>query len=166
MTSFNRTYRAPKFFLCTHTTPDKTIGFEKSEDRFTQFTYLAYGHGKFHFFYEDKIKTIDGMDIKKLYDLRQYINCNVVSETKMDSKIISFNSWRKNETWNGRLIDKDEKIILTNNTYTCVVCFEGETIINGHKLKELDFADLLMNKKYEIEILDNSYVALFELVDV
>lgn len=163
-TTLNKTYRSKKFFLCVHQTPDKEIGFEKCDERFTQFTYLSYGYGKFHFFYDDKIETIDGKITKHLYDLRQYVNCSVVAETKMDSKIISFNPWRKEEYWEGRLIDKSEKVITTDNDYACVICFEGNCMVNRKTFKELDFADIIKNKEYKVEIPDSTYIGLFELV--
>ena len=33
MSTFNRTYRAPKFFLCIHTTDEYHIELEKAENR-------------------------------------------------------------------------------------------------------------------------------------
>lgn len=164
MTTLNTTHRARKFFLCVHQTSSDSIGFEKVEDRFTQFTYLCYGHGKFHFFFDDDIVTVDGQTPRKLYDLRKYVNCNVVIQTKMNSRIISFNPWRKNQEWVGRLLDKNEKIIKTDKEYACIVCFEGNPIINGKEFKELDFADIVKNNQYTVEMEDDANIGFFELV--
>jgi hypothetical protein len=37
-------------------------------------------------------------------------------------------------------------------------------MVNGKTFKELDFADIIKNKEYEVEIPDNTYIGLFELV--
>jgi len=167
MTTLNTIYRSRKFFLCVHQCKDNLIGYESSKERLTHFTFLSYGHGKFYFFYEnydDEMQLVEENEEKQLYDLRKYINCNVVARSKSNSKIISFNSWRKTDQWNARLINKEEKTIKSNHDYSCLVCFEGNCTINNKELNEFDVADLVKDKEYNISLKENCYIGLFELV--
>lgn len=166
MTTLNTIYKSRKFFLCVHQCKDNLIGFEPSKERLTHFTFLSYGHGKFHFFYEnydDEMQTVEKNDEKQLYDLREYIDCNVVARSKSNSKIISFNSWRKTDRWEGRLINYNEKTIQSNYNYSCLVCFEGKCSVNNKELRELDVADLVKGREYNISLEENCYIGLFEL---
>ena len=43
MTTFNRTYRSPKFFMCVHHTEEAHIGFEPAEERFSHFSFICKG---------------------------------------------------------------------------------------------------------------------------
>lgn len=166
-TTYNKNLRSKKFFLCVHQCTEKMIGFELAKERFTQFTFLSYGYGKFHFFddnYDVEIKTIEKSDEKKLYDLREYINCNVVAQSKSNTKIISFNPWKKYEKWNGRLIDVFESTLKTDSEYACIICLEGTCNVNGKEFVSLDCADIIKGEEYQIHLNKDSYVGLFELV--
>ena len=48
MSTFNRTYRAPKFFLCVHTTDEHHIELEKADNRFTHYSIVLRGGGTFY----------------------------------------------------------------------------------------------------------------------
>ena len=48
MSTFNRTYRAPKFFLCIHTTDEYHIELEKAENRHSYYSFICRGTGILH----------------------------------------------------------------------------------------------------------------------
>lgn len=159
----NKTLRSKKFFLCIHQATEKMIGFESAEERFTKFTFFAYGKGKFHAFYDDEVKSFVSGKPKTLLDLREYQNCSVVCQAEESTKFISFNPWKKEDLWKARLIDKGEKSIESSYDYSCIICFEGNCKINGKDFKELDVADLKKNVEYSVDIQDNCFLGFFEL---
>jgi len=159
--TFNRTYRAPKFFLCTHTTSGPAVGFEPAEERFTHFIFLCRGGGRLHALIDGKFETFESFEPKKLFDLRPGINYNIVGEVDAHSRNISFNSWKKDDKWEGRLLT--DGTVTSSKNYSCLVCLEGSCIVNGKEIKELEYADLVKDKEYPITIGEDSYVALFEL---
>lgn len=163
MTTLNTIYRSRKFFLCVHQASKGMVGFEKAEERFTKFTYFQYGSGKLHILEGENFKSYDCEGIKKLYNLSEYINMNVVCQATENSRFISFNPWRKDENWNGRMIDSSEKIIKSEYDYSCIVCFEDKLSINNQEVSELSYVDLRKGIEYNIQIPENCYAAIFEL---
>jgi hypothetical protein len=161
--SLNTTYRSKKFFLCIHQAPKGCIGFEKSEERFTQFTYLEYGYGRFYVIKDGNVIQKEGGGSGILFNLKDYVNSHVVCESLENSKFISFNPWRKDGNWTARLIEKNERIISSNASYSCIVCLRGSCIVNGNNFAQYDYSDLKQNVEYSIDILENSDVGLFEL---
>ena len=57
MSTFNRTYRAPKFFLCIHITDDYHIELEKAENRHSYYSFICRGAGILHILKDGKFKT-------------------------------------------------------------------------------------------------------------
>ena len=88
MTTFNRTYRSPKFFLCVHHATDDYIGFEPAHERFSQFTFLSYGEGKFYAFDGEGVEQFKSNIPKTLFDVRKHLNYNVVGQSKANTKVI------------------------------------------------------------------------------
>ena len=118
MITFNRTYRSPKFFLCAHHATVDYIGFEPAHERFSQFTFLSYGEGKFYAFDGKGVEEFDSNSPKTLFDVRKHLNYDVVAQSKANTKVISFNPWRKEEEWSGRLIT--ENMVKSEYDYSCV----------------------------------------------
>ena len=71
MTTFNRIYRAPKFHLCVHTGNEDHIGFEPSEYRRTQYTFVSYGTGTYHAFTGDDHDVVTNTGDEELLDFEQ-----------------------------------------------------------------------------------------------
>ena len=161
MTTFNRIYRAPKFHLCVHTGNQDHIGFEPADSRRTQFTFVSYGIGTFHAFTGDDHSVISNTGNEELLDLRKYVGSAVVIKARGNYRIISFNSWRQNEIWQGRLLDKDEVEILSKHLYSTLVCFKGTFKINDKEVPEMTYVELKQNKIYNIDS-SSSFVGLFE----
>ena len=131
------------------------------KERFSHFTFLCYGKGKVYAFNGDDVEVIDSGEPKTLMDVSKHINYSVVGQAKANTKIISFNSWKKDDRWDGRLIN--ENVVKSDSDYSCLVCLEGSVIINGKEINEMQYANLVKGKEYPINILENSYVGLFEL---
>ena len=161
MSTFNRTYRAPKFFLCIHTTDEYHIELEKAENRHSYFSYICRGTGIIHILRGGKFETLKSQGTKNLFDVSEIINCNIVGETYEKTKCISFNVWNKNEKWNGKMLETGK--IRSDKSYSCVIAFEGSCEINGTTINEMDYADLKKDKEYDIIVPEGSSVAMFEL---
>ena len=161
MSTFNRTYRAPKFFLCIHTTDEYHIELEKAENRHSYYSFICRGTGILHIHKGDKFETIKSQGVKNLFDVSEIINCNVVGETYEKTKCISFNVWNKDEKWNGNMLNTGK--VKSDKSYSCVIVFEGSCEINGTTINEMDYADLKKDKEYDIIVPEGSSVAMFEL---
>ena len=162
MSTFNRTYRAPKFFLCVHTTDEYHIELEKSQNRFSHYSFLIEGGGTLHVLDNGNFEKNTPIGVKELIDVSRTINCNVVGETLKNTKLINFNSWHKTDRWNGRMLSTGS--IKSIKNYSCVIVFEGSCKLNGKDITEMEYADLKQFKEYDIIISDNSSVAFFELI--
>ena len=165
MSTFNRTYRTPKFFLCVHTTDEHHIELEKADNRFPHYSIVLRGGGTFYVlrdgnFNPDYVFTPD--NLKKLVDVSDSINNNVGGETFENTKLISFNSWRKTNQWNAKLLDTGT--IKSNQEYSCVIVLQGSCNLNGKDINEMEYADLKKSKEYDIIVRDNSSIAIFELL--
>ena len=77
MSTFNRTYRAPKFFLCIHTTDEYHIELERAENRHSYYSFICRGTGILHILRDGKFKTVESQGIKNLFDVSDVIDCNV-----------------------------------------------------------------------------------------
>ena len=163
MTTFNRTYRAPKFFLCVHHTEEEHVVFEPAEERFSHFSFISRGGGRLHALVDGKFDSNTSMSVgvKKLFTVKQFINCNVVGELNENTRIIFFNSWHKNDNWEGRLIETGT--VSSIQKYAAIVCLEGSCTIDGKEIRELEYANLKPNKEYSVKLSEDSYVGLFEL---
>ena len=161
--TFHTTYRSPKFFICVHVTHHSELQFESAVNRHTFYTYVVHGKGIYCCFDGKNAETFEFLEEKKLFDLRKYTKSSIVGTNYIDSEIISFNPWRKNENWDGKLLDKDIKTVKSDKDYACLVCFEGNFNINGKEVPKLSYVNLIKGKEYPIEIRD-SYVGMFELL--
>ena len=150
MTTYNRHYRSKKFFICVHSGEKNTIGFEHESNR----TYYAFDN-------EGNISTVKGNGKEELLDLREHKNSSVVIRSTSDYKFISFNPWRKEIKWDGRLIDKSETQIKSTRSYSCLIAFKNSFKINNIEIPEMSCVDLDTDREYEIEIGD-SFVGFFE----
>ena len=164
MTTFNRLYRAPKFHLCVHTGNKGNIGFEPSEYRNTQYTFVSYGTGYMHMFFDDKHEVVTYTQAGDLLDLRKFIDSSVVGQATENYRIISFNSWKKNQFLKGRLLGQNETQISSQHSYSTLVCFQGTFKIKGKDVPEMTHVDLKKDTIYNIDC-NNAHVGLFEEIN-
>ena len=164
MNTFNRTYRAPKFFLCTHHAEDEFVGFEGVDERHAHFTFCVYGSFKIFVidFDSDKSEMIEikSSNNLKLFDVSKYLNYPACIKMSQNTRTISFNPWRKNEKWNGRLLKTGK--VKSNQNYSCLICYQGSVKINNQTLEEMTYCDLKKDKEYDIMVNKDSYLAFFE----
>ena len=163
MNIFNRTYRSPKFYLCATHCPKGSTSSELADNCFSQFTFVYYGKGTSYNVDGDEVIINSMIGDRSFLDIRKYINHTSFGIYHEDTRVVAFNSWTKNEKWEGRIIDRNESIISSDKSYSCIVCFEGSCNVNGKDIGELNYANLKQGKEYPINIPQDSYVVLFEL---
>ena len=67
--------------------------------------------------------------------------------------MIGFNTINKNEVWNGRLVIEPTVLVQKESH---LICFDGNTIVNGKQLERFDYADLSPDRTYEINLNDGA----------
>ena len=85
-----------------------------------------------------------------------------MGETFENTRLISFNSWKKTDQWNAKLLDTGT--IKSNQEYSCVIVLQGSCNLNGKDVKEMEYADLKQSKEYDVIVKDNSLICFFELL--
>ena len=138
-----------------------TIGFEHGSNRHTQFCFVHHGTGTYYAFDDNDNISVKGSGKEELVDLREHKYSSVVIHASADYKFISFNPWRRENNWTGRLVDEKETRIKSTRFYSCLIALKNSFKINDIEIPEMSCVDLDMNREYEIEIGD-SFVGFFE----
>ena len=98
---------------------------------------------------------IDIIPNGEIVDTKKYLYEQRLYHCKEDVYIFGFNPLTPDQDWNGKLI-KDS---FMGNDKSWLICFSGDPIINGVRLKFMDYAKL-ENKHYDVE-LNNAIVGVF-----
>ena len=90
MTTFNRTYRSPKFFLCVHHTEEAHVGFEPAEERFSHFSFICRGGGRFHALVDGEFVSHTSMGVKELFPVGNTLTAMLLANrTKIQEQFLS-----------------------------------------------------------------------------
>ena len=123
---------------------------------------MHHGSGTLYAFDDnDNVSIIKNNGKEELLDLREHKNSSIVIRSTSDYRFVSFNPWRKEVDWSGRLIDKSETQIKSTRSYSCLIALKNSFKINGIEIPEMSCVDLDIDREYEIEIRD-SFVGFFE----
>ena len=91
-------------------------------------------------------------------DLKKYLGHHTIFESTKSFFIYGFNTLNPQQDWDGKLISNS----FDGNDKSYLVCFKGNPIINGVKLKPRDYAKL-ENKHYDVTS-NNSMIGVFTKV--
>ena len=149
-----------EFSLCVNIGEKGYVIAEHPNERFTIFYYGIYGSGKFGRMFESEYITLDAKS-KELVDVQDYVNSEVVFQSSEDFYLIGFNTPDKNIKWSARLVDNSEIEITENYKKSFLICLDGNVIVNGKKFKRYDYAPICYEKKYNIQLEENSVSAIF-----
>ena len=147
--------RCEEFSICSQVGDCAGLIFvEEAVDRSTMYQIIVKGSGKVStIFNSDYI--IGDSHKNNFIDMRKYLGYHTIFEATEPFMIYGFNTLNLNQDWDGKLIsnsfDGDDKSYL--------VCFKGNPVINGVKLKPRDYAKL-ENKHYKVTS-NNSIVGVF-----
>ena len=156
MTSCKRYFRnCNEFGICVNIGKKGYVLAEEPTERKTIFQYGIYGVGKFARLFDPNYIVFEG---GKFYDVREYEKDNVVFEAQEDFFLIGFNKL-DDYNWEGRLIDEDKLDLksiydqeIPVNHRCFIVCFDGNPLVNGKKLKRYDYAEVTYPKEYNINL--------------
>ena len=150
------------FCLCIMVGKKGEVVAENPDDRFTLYQYNIYGGGKAGVMFEEGyIESQVGV----LMDLRQHVRKKVIFEATEDFFTIGFNTFDKDQNWEGRLVKENETTLDLNyirelEKETFLICFDGKPIVNNKKMKRYDYARIDLSRDYDI-ILNNGVLGLF-----
>ena len=146
--------RCEEFSICCEVGQEGVIVLEKSTERYTSFQIVVKGSGRMAKVF-DSDYIIGDSHKNNFIDMRKYLGHHTIFEATEPFLIYGFNTLNLQQDWDGKLIsnsfDGDDKSYL--------VCFKGNPIINGVKLKPRDYAKL-ENKHYNVTS-NNSIVGVF-----
>ena len=146
--------KCEEFCICCEVGEAGVIGLEKSTERLTLYQIIVKGSGRMAKTFESDYIVGDSHK-NNFLDLKKYLGHHTIFESTKSFFIYGFNTLDSQQDWDGKLIsnsfDGDDKSYL--------VCFKGNPVINGVKLKPRDYAKL-ENKHYNVTS-NNSIVGVF-----
>ena len=145
------------FTLCVNIGEKGYVLAEHPDERYTIFYYALYGSGKIGKIFESDSILIE---TKKLTDVREYINSEVIFHAHEDFCLIGFNTMDKNINWNPKILDKNIKIVKEDKK-SILICLDGSMIVNDKKFKRYNYASLVVDEEYNIEIDQDSMAVIF-----
>jgi hypothetical protein len=148
------------FSICVNIGDSGYVLAEHPNERYTSFYYPVYGKGKFSEIFKNKYLSLEE---RKLYDVQEYLNYNVIFQAQEDFHLIGFNTNDKNIKWEAKLLDNNITEFSVGNQKSYLLCLDGKVTINNKKFKTYDYTNLNDNKRYKISFddLDSSAVAIF-----
>jgi hypothetical protein len=145
------------FTLCVNIGEKGYVLAEHPNERYTIFYYGLYGSGKFGKIFESDYILIGS---KKLVDVRDYVNSEVIFQSHEDFCLIGFNTMDKNIHWNAKMLNENIKIIKEDKK-SILICLDGNMIVNDKKFKRYNYASLVSGKEYSLDLNQNSVAVIF-----
>ena len=149
--------KCEEFSICCEVGQAGVIVLEKSTERFTSYQIVVKGSGKMAKVFESDYIVGDSHK-NNFIDMRKYMGYTTIFEADEPFFIYGFNTLDPEQDWDGKLISNS----FDGNDKSYLVCFKGNPIINGVKLKPRDYAKL-ENKHYDVTS-NNSIVGVFTKV--
>ena len=146
--------KCDEFSICCEVGEAGVIFLEDSTLRKTLYQIVLRGDGRVGKIFDNNFTKLD-VKQHNFVNLKHFKGHHTIFESYTPFFIYGFNTLDLNQDWDGKLIlDSFEG---DDNSY--LVCFKGNPVINGKKLKPRDYAKL--EKKYYDVILNNSIVGIF-----
>ena len=157
MTTCRRFYRqGTDFSLCVNIGKKDYVLAEHPSNTNTIFYYGVKGLGKLGKLFSEECVTMkagDFTDVRDtVYDYRTFHSLE-------DFHLVGFNTLKKGQNWEGRLVKDDEKLLdltlvreLRKQSF--LVCFNGSPEVNGKNLRRYEYSKLNLDKTYEINLND------------
>ena len=146
--------KCEEFSICCEVGQAGVIVLEKSTERFTSYQIVVKGSGKMAKVFDSDYIVGDSYK-NNFIDMRKYLGYHTIFEATEPFMIYGFNTLDLNQDWDGKLVSKS----FDGDDKSYLVCFKGNPIINGVKLKPRDYAKL-ENKHYNVTS-NNSIVGVF-----
>ena len=149
--------KCEEFSICCEVGQAGVIVLEKSTERYTSYQIVVKGSGKMAKVFDSDYIVGDSHK-NNFIDMRKYLGYHTIFEATEPFMIYGFNTLNPQQDWDGKLISNS----FDGNDKSYLVCFKGNPIINGVKLKPRDYAKL-ENKHYNVTS-NNSMIGVFTKV--
>ena len=148
--------KCEEFSICSEI-GDKAgdICLERAEDRMTLYQIVIKGSGRMSSVFSSDYLEGDS-NHNPFINLKRFLGQHTIFESYEPFHMYGFNTLSVNEDWNGKLINQS----FQGDGDTWLICFDGEPIINGIKMRRMDYAKL-ENKWDDVQIND-SKVGIFK----
>jgi len=146
--------KCDEFSICCEVGEAGVIFLEDSTLRKTLYQIVLRGDGRVGKIFDNNFTKLDAKHYN-FVNLKHFKGHHTIFESYTPFFIYGFNTLDLNQDWDGKLIS--DSFEGDDNSY--LVCFKGNPVINGKKLKPIDYAKL--EKKYYDVILNNSIVGIF-----
>ena len=146
--------KCEEFTICSEFGEAGSCVVELAKERMTLHQIVVKGSGRMAKTFDSEYLEGDCKN-KIMTDLRKFMGCDTIFESYEPFHMYGFNTLSRDTDWEGRLIRES----FEGDCQSWLICFDGEPIINGNKLKVMDYAKLT-NKWYDVDIND-SIVGVF-----
>ena len=142
------------FSICCEVGDKGVIFLENAEESRTLYQIIGRGSGRMARGFDSEYLIGDSIK-NNFLDLKKYMGYHTVFESTKPFFIYGFNTLDPQQDWDGKLISNS----FDGNDKSYLVCFKGNPIINGVKLRPRDYAKL-ENKHYDVSS-NNSMIGVF-----
>ena len=142
------------FSICCEVGDKGVIFLENAEERRTLYQIIVRGSGRMARVFDSEYLIGDSIK-NNFLDLKKYMGYHTVFESTKPFFIYGFNTLDPQQAWDCKLISNS----FDGNDKSYLVCFKGNPIINGVKLRPRDYAKL-ENKHYDVSS-NNSMIGVF-----
>ena len=149
--------KCEEFSICCEVGQAGVIFLENSIERRTLYQIIVKGAGRMAKIFESDYILADTCE-NNFLDLKKYLGHHTIFESTKSFFIYGFNTLNLQQDWDGKLISNS----FDGNDKSYLVCFKGNPIINGVKLRPRDYAKL-ENKHYDVSS-NNSMIGVFTKV--
>ena len=149
--------KCEEFAICSEVGESNLLFPETHDERRTLYQIVVKGTGRVGKIFDSEYTKLDE-EKDNFVDLKKYLGHHTIFESTKSFFIYGFNTLDPQQDWDGKLISNS----FDGNDKSYLVCFKGNPIINGVKLKPRDYAKL-ENKHYDVTS-NNSIVGVFTKV--
>ena len=139
--------KCEEFAVCSEVGESNLLFPETFDERRTLFQIVVKGEGRVGRIFDSEYTKLDEKE-NNFVDLKKYMGTDTIFQSYKPFHIYGFNKI-DNYDWDGKLVTQS----FEGDDKSWLICFHGEPIVNGVKMKTMDYAKL-SDKDYEIVLND------------
>ena len=139
--------KCEEFAVCSEVGESNLLFPETFDERRTLYQIVVKGEGRVGRIFDSEYTKLDEKE-NNFVDLKKYMGTDTIFQSYKPFHIYGFNKIG-NYDWDGKLVTQS----FEGDDKSWLICFYGEPIVNGVKMKTMDYAKL-SDKDYEIVLND------------
>ena len=139
--------KCEEFAVCSEVGESNLLFPETFDERRTLYQIVVKGEGRVGRIFDSEYTKLDEKE-NNFVDLKKYMGTDTIFQSYKPFHIYGFNKI-DNYDWDGKLVTQS----FEGDDKSWLICFYGEPIVNGVKMKTMDYAKL-SDKDYEIVLND------------